>query len=190
MVLIEAAADDPWRVTPGNPPVRSSTLVTGKPIPEAKTSDPLKVDEIPQRIVTAIESQARDLSAHANDPPRDKLPADAQRMRTWSYAQLKMHVTNDNPVEAEEFALLRAQRARPEPAMGDMPLVVLSRGIPDDSSSDGKVREQEHQQEQAALLALSRRAKQITAARSGHHVPLDQPDLMIAEIRGLMQSLR
>ena len=39
-----------------------------------------------RRFVTAIKDQVRELSPHANDPPRNKLPADAQRMRIWSYA--------------------------------------------------------------------------------------------------------
>ncbi len=40
------------------------------------------------------------------------IEADAQRMRTWSYAQVKMHISNDNAFEAEELALLRTERTR------------------------------------------------------------------------------
>jgi hypothetical protein len=40
--------------------------------------------EIPERLVTMIKDQVPQLSAHANEPPRDKLPAKAQPMRTWS----------------------------------------------------------------------------------------------------------
>jgi pimeloyl-ACP methyl ester carboxylesterase len=87
LVLVDAAADNPWRKTPDKGLVRSSDLATGKPIPEVKTSDPLRYSEIPERLVTVIKDHVPELSAHANDPPRDKLPADAQRMRAWSYAQ-------------------------------------------------------------------------------------------------------
>ena len=112
LVLVDAAADNPWQKTPDKGFVRSSDLATGKPIPAVKTSDPLRSSEIPERFVTMIKDQVPQLSAHANDPPRDKLPADAQRMRTWSYAQVKMHISNDNPFEAEELGILRAQRTR------------------------------------------------------------------------------
>jgi len=54
-------------------------------------------------------SQARELSVHANDPPQNKLPIAAQQMRTWSLGQVKMHVSNDKPFEAEEFTALRVQ---------------------------------------------------------------------------------
>jgi hypothetical protein len=147
MVLVESAADNPWRKTPEKGLVRSSDLATGQPIPPAKTSDPLHDSEIPQRFVTMIKDQVPELSSHANDPPRHKLPADAQRMRTWSYAQVKMHISNDNPVEAEELGFLRAERTRTEHALGDIPLIVLSRGLPEDSSPAGQTGEEEHNRE-------------------------------------------
>ena len=143
LVLVEAAADNPWRKTPDKGLVRSSDLASGKPIPEVKTSDPLRYSEIPERFVTMIKDQVPQVSAHANDPPRDKLPADAQRMRTWSYAQVKMHISNDNPFEAEELGMLRAQRTRTAHVLGDLPLIVLSRGLPEDSSPAGQTGETE-----------------------------------------------
>jgi pimeloyl-ACP methyl ester carboxylesterase len=190
VVLVEAAADNPWRKTPERGLVRSSDLATGKPIPGAKTSDPLRDSEIPPRFVTMIKDQVPQLSSHANDPPRDKLPADAQRMRTWSYAQVKMHISNDNPFEAEELALLRAERTRTEHGLGDLPLIVLSRGLPEDSSPAGQTGEEEHNRDQAALVALSRIGKQVVAKRSGHHIPLDEPDLVVAGIRDVIAATR
>lgn len=190
IVLVDAAADNPWRKTPDKGLLRSSDLATGKPVPAAKASEPLRESEIPDRFVTMIKEQVRQLSPHANDPPRDKLPADAQRMRTWSYAQVKMHISNDNPFEAEELGLLRAERARTEHALGDMPLIVLSRGLPQDSSAAGRKGEEEHRSDQAALVALSRVGKQIIAKRSGHHIPLDEPELVVDAIRGVVAGPR
>lgn len=190
MVLVEAAADNPWRKTPEKGLVRSSDLATGKPIPGPKTSDPLRYSEIPQRFVAMIEAQVPELSAHANDPPRDKLPADARRMRTWSYAQVKMHISNDNSFEADELALLRAERNRTEHPLRDMPLVVLTRGLSEDSSPAGRTGDEEHSRDQASLVALSRVGKQVIAKRSGHHIPLDEPDLVVAAIRDVIAAAR
>lgn len=186
MVLVDAAADNPWRKTPDKGLVRSSDLATGKAIPPVKTSDPLHESEIPERFVTMIKDQVGELSSHANDPPRNKLPADAQRMRTWSYAQVKMHISNDNPVEAEELAKLRSERTRTEHVLGDMPLTVLSRGLPEDSSPAGGKGEDEHRTDQAALVALSRGGKHVIGKRSGHHIPLDEPELVVAAIRDVV----
>lgn len=97
MVLVEAGADDPRRMTGEGKLVRSSDLATGKMIPAVKTADPLRESDIPARIRDMIEPQAREFSRYANAPPRDKLPENAQRMRTWSLGQLKHHIVNDNP---------------------------------------------------------------------------------------------
>jgi len=190
LVLVDAAADNPWRKTPDKGLVRSSDLATGKSIPGMKTSDPLRYSEIPERFVTMIKDQVPELSAHANDPPRDKLPVDAQRMRTWSYAQVKMHISNDNPFEAEELALLRAQRTRTAPVLGDLPLIVMSRGLPEDSNPASQNFEEEHNRDQAGMVALSRVGKQVVAKRSGHHIPLDEPDLVVAAIRDVIAAVR
>lgn len=189
-MLVDAAADNPWRKTPDKGLARASDLATGKPIPEVKTSDPLRESEIPERLVTMIKDQVPQLSAHANDPPRDKLPAEAQRMRTWSYAQVKMHISNDNPVEAEELGMLRAQRTLTAPVLSDLPLIVLSRGLPEDSSPAGRTGEEEHNRDQAELVALSRTGKQVLAKRSGHHIPLDEPDLVVTAIRDVLAAAR
>ena len=170
--------------------VRPSDLATGKPIPELKTSDPLRYSEIPERFVTMIKDQVPELSAHANDLPRDKLPADARRMRTWSYAQVKMHISNDNPFEAEELGMLRALRTRAAHVLGDLPLIVLSRGLPEDSTPAGQKGEEEHNRDQAELVALSRIGKQVVAKRSGHHIPLDEPELVVAAIRDVIAAAR
>ena len=37
---------------------------------------------------------ARQRSPTANEPPRDKLPVDAQRMRTWALSQVKHYATS------------------------------------------------------------------------------------------------
>jgi hypothetical protein len=137
-----------------------------------------------------IKDQVPQLSAHANDPPRDRLPADAQRMRTWSYAQVKMHISNDNPFEAEELAILRPEGTRTVHLLGDLPLIVLSRGLPEDSSPAGQTGETEHTRDQAALVALSRIGKQVVAKRSGHHIPLDKSDLVVAAIRDVIAAAR
>jgi hypothetical protein len=47
-----------------------------------------------------------------------------------------------------------------------------------------------HTRDQAALVALSRIGKQVVAKRSGHHIPLDEPDLVVAAIRDVIPAAR
>jgi pimeloyl-ACP methyl ester carboxylesterase len=186
MLLVEAGADNPRRLLPDGKLTRAADLATGQPIPAVKTSGPLRESDLPPRILSLIEASMRQVAPHANDPPRDKLPADAQRMRTWTISQVKHAASNDNPAEADELAEMFAQRNKKKDLLGDMPLVVLSRGVPE----VGQAAEEEHKADQADLVTLSRIGKQVIALRSGHHIPLDEPDLVVTAIRDVLAAMR
>ena len=162
---------------------------TGEPLPAVKRSDPLRDSDIPARFRSMIEAQIRDLAPHANDPPRDKLPADAQRMRTWSISQVKHHIVNDNPFAGEEMAALLAERTTKTHALGDMPLVVLTRGGTEREAAENPAGEEKRKRNQASLVTLSRVGKQVMALRSGHLIPLDEPELVVAAIRDVLATV-
>jgi pimeloyl-ACP methyl ester carboxylesterase len=190
MVLVEAGTDDPVRMTPEGKPVRSSELATGKPVPAVKTGDPLRESDLGPRLLGMIQAQAAEFGRHANAPPRDKLPPDAQRMRTWSISQVKHHAANDNPFEAEELRAMFAERSSKEHVLGNLPLIVMSRGSSEHKGPDGQAAENRHQKEQVTLVALARSSKHVVAHRSGHHIPLDEPDLVVAAIRDVVGAQR
>lgn len=183
MVLVEAGADDPWRMMPDGKLVRSSELTTGQPIPPIKTSGPLRIEDIPPDALAQIRAGLADARAHANDPPRDLLPPDAQRMRTWALGRVGHVVAATNPVEYEELAQLRALRLNREFPLGDLPLVVVTRGLPEETGPDGAALEAEHRKDQTALAAQSRRGRLVIAEHSGHHVQLQQPQLVVSIIQ-------
>jgi pimeloyl-ACP methyl ester carboxylesterase len=189
MVLVEAGADNPWRMLPDGKLVRAADLATGRPIPAVKVSNPLRVSDIPPGALSQMRAGAQEDAKHPNDPPRDKLPADAQRMRTWTLAQLGHVAAAVNPFENEELASLRAERAKSEHPLGDMPLIVLTRGISEKDGPDGRA-EEEHRRDHAAIAAMSRNGKLVIAAHSGHHVQLDEPELVIKSIRDVLAAVR
>jgi pimeloyl-ACP methyl ester carboxylesterase len=186
MVLVEAGADNPWRMTPDGKLVRSSDLAKGQPIPAVQVSNPLRVSDIPPEALRQMKAGAQSLAKHPNEPPRDKLPPDAQRMRAWTLARLGHIAAGVNPFEHEELAALRAERTKSKYPLGDMPLVVLTRGI----SEDSKALEEEHRQDHAAVATMSRNGKLIVAEHSGHHVQLDEPELVIKAIRDVLSAVR
>lgn len=162
---------------------------TGVPLPAVERSNPLRESDIPARFRSMIEAQIRDWAPHANDPPRDELPADAQRMRTWSISQVKHHIVNDNPFAAEEMATLLAERTTKKHALGDMPLVVLTRGGREREAAENPAGEEKRKRNQESLVTLSRVGKQVLASRSGHHIPLDEPDLVVTAIRDVLPAV-
>lgn len=87
---------------------------------------------------------------------------------------------------------LAAARAMPWVALGDLPLVVLSRGradpLPGLSEEDSRSFEQEWSKLQAQLTQLSRRARSVTATRSGHDIHLTEPELVVEAVRSVINS--
>jgi pimeloyl-ACP methyl ester carboxylesterase len=63
---------------------------------------------------------------------------------------------------------------------GDLPLVTISRASLDDHT----------RRRQDAVAALSSHGRHIVARRGGHWIPLDDPDLIVDEIRAMHGTLR
>ncbi len=80
--------------------------------------------------------------------------------------------------------------------LGDMPLIVLSRGRGKMSAGPGVSAEDAERQNaveaemQAELAALSSRGKHIIAEESGHYIQVDQPELVVDAIREVVQTAR
>lgn len=189
MVLIEGGFDNPWRMVNGKL-VRAEELVTGKPIPAVKTSGPLTESDIPADAFKQMKAGAEWLVKGANNPPRDKLPAGAQRMRSWVLSRWQHVAAGVNPFEADELAMLRAERDDGRNPLGDKPLVVITRGIADEGGPGGNEVELERRKKEHAELArsLSRKGKQVIAERSGHHVQLEQPEVVIDSVRDVVAA--
>ena len=183
MVLMEAGADDPLRMLPDGRLVHASELATGRPVPSIKTSNPLRESDVPPAALSQMRAGAAQMGADANPGSRSKLPPDAQRMRTWAVSRWQHSAAAVNPVESDELAGLRTERLKSEHPLGDLPLVVLTRGIADETGPNAKAMEDEHRKDHAMIAALSRRGELLIAARSGHHVQLDEPELVITTIR-------
>ena len=188
MVPVDAGADDPQRIAPDGKVVRSSDLVTGRAIPAVKTSGPLRMSDIPPAALDQMQAGLANASRRANGPPRDKLPKDAQLARTWALGQIGHVAAAVNPFEIEELAALRTARAGKE-SLGDLPLIVITRGKPEETGPDAAAADIEHRKDHAQIAALSRRGKQIIATNSGHHVQIEEPDLVIQAVQDLI-SLR
>ena len=81
----------------------------------------------------------------------------------------------------ESYAQVRAARH----PLGHLPLVVLTRGVEGIyfQGNAGKPVSAAWLTLQKDLANLSTNSQQIIATRSGHNIPLDQPDLVIAAIK-------
>ncbi|HKE59210.1 MAG TPA: alpha/beta hydrolase [Pyrinomonadaceae bacterium] len=190
MVLVESGADNPWRMMPDGKLVRASELARGVPIPAVKVSNPLRVSEIPPSALSQMRADMPKAVAEANDPPRDKLPKDAQRMRSWALGQIGHVAAAVNPFENEELAGLLAEGARTTQPLIEMPLIVLTRGISEKEGPEGEAFAAEHRREHAALASKSRKGRLVVATRSGHHIQLDEPELVVKSINEVLSAVK
>ena len=98
--------------------------------------------------------------------------------------------SNNSPFNGDEILALKNARAATPYPLGDMPLVVLTRGIPIDPSSErGVEREQERLRHKTDLAALSRNGRQLTASpTTDHHIHIDEPQLVARAIRDVVNT--
>ena len=178
VVLVEPGESDPLRLTADGSAKRSSQLPASRAIPPIKKDMPLRESDVPPVALQQMKTAAIESSRDANPDERKKLPTEAQQMRTWALGRWQHQAAASNPVELEELAALRADHARGPHPLGDMPLIVLTRGMADEKGTEAEKWEEEHRKDHAVLAALSTRGKLIVAERSGHHVQLDQPELV------------
>ena len=70
-----------------------------------------------------------------------------------------------------------------------LPLIVITRGLADEVGPRAQELEAEHRRDHAAMAAQSRRGRQIIAERSGHHVNIEQPEIVVSAVRDMLASL-
>jgi len=188
LVLLDGGSDDPMRQLPNGRLVHASELAAPTPIPAVKTSGPLTIAQIPPSALSAIQAGLAEASRTANEPPRDLLPDSAQRMRTWALGRVEHVVAAQNPAENEELAELHAQRMKSDKPLGDLPLVVVVRGLPEEQGPAAAAREAERRKDFELVAAFSRRGKLVVAEKSAHHIHLQQPELVVAIIRDMTKG--
>lgn len=189
MVLVDAGATDPARLMPDGTVVPSSAMNRGRPVPEVKTAGPLRQADIPEAALAQIRAGLAAASARANEPPRDRLPLEAQRMRSWGLGQIGHVVAAVNPFEAEELAYLRDINSKEAP-LGALPLIVLTRGRSDEVGAEAEAQEKEHRADQARQAAFSRNSRHHVVEGSGHHIAIDNPGVVARAIGELLAMPR
>jgi len=114
------------------------------------------------------------------DSPYLKLPPDIQKIRLWAIGQINYYAVNDNNYYIEEAASLLNARKKHPYMFNEKPLIVLTQGISNDTDRINKQKE---------LLSLSHNSKQIVDKKSGHHMQLEDPDLLVAAIKEVIETI-
>jgi len=177
MVLIDSSHEDN-QILLNNKLVPLRELSRGRAIPPVQ----LKM-RAPVGLSSAREVRPPSSVVPKVEAPYDKLPPEIQQVRLWAVTQPNYSDARRSEFDylAEEVALIHIDRSKREYPLGDIPLIVLTRG---------KNADEGHQKLQADLVCLSRYSKQIIAQKSGHHIQLDEPELVTDAIRQVVDATR
>lgn len=140
--------------------------------------------EPPLEMLTAPSSRYGIVQFSDPPAPHEALPDDVRHQIRARSQRWKTRRTL-----ASELLSFRdsARQVQQEPALVDMPVVVITRGKSDTRvSAKHELMESRWLEMQTELAAMSSRAAHVIASGAGHHVHIEQPELVVSAIAGLI----
>lgn len=128
------------------------------------------------------------------DAPFDRLLPDAQKLRMWAMSEpfSKARFEGGDSVDfRSDFIDMHKVTAQSDHPLQNIPLIILSKTPSLDNDDDYKPDQLAWNQNlQARLARLSTNSEHIVAERSGHHIQLDEPDIVTASILRVIDSVK
>ena len=127
-------------------------------------------------------------------PPFDRLPASARSLRLWALSNPKLQAATED-FWAEELREMHEARARRPRQLGDLPLVSVVAGRageppPGVAAAEWARLAAEKRRQKEGLAGLSSRGRVVIAGRSGHHIHLEEPALVVEALRQVVAAAR
>ena len=152
-----------------------------KPANEAPSDDSAKQNPAPRPLVKL-------------DAPYDKLPPDAQKLREWAMSlpySKDRYEGGDTLDIRSNFIDMHKVTAQSKHPLGNISLVVVSKTPAIDNDDDYKPDQLAWNQKlQTQLASLSTNSQHILASHSGHHIQLDEPDIVAASILRVVDAVK
>jgi len=120
--------------------------------------------------------------------PAKGVPPDARGEMTALYLRSSRHFAIADEMAAYDSVPQAMRGPGGLGLLGDLPLVVISRGVRD--PMNGEPTQPEWLEAQARLLALSTNSQSVVAERSGHMVQFDQPQIIVDAVRKMLEEAR
>lgn len=177
VVLVDSTHED-TEIMMNNKVTLLRELSRNRELPAVKTKMPPST--APR---TTAEKQNKSSSPVTIGAPYNQLPPEVQQMRRWLMAQPKYDEARESEFDflGEELGVMHEERAKNKIPLSDLPLIVLARG---------KNQREANKKLQADLVRLSRNSKQVIAENSGHHIHIDDPELVAKAILEVVNAIR
>jgi pimeloyl-ACP methyl ester carboxylesterase len=194
MVLVDSTDPDTTLFLNGKP-VRIRDGARGRPIPPVQSMKSSTPQPMTEKEREQFEQFRTFLGTPRISPPYDRLPADLQKLDVWARFHPKPSPANDFwPEELQQ--MYEETQQQPSP-LGDLPLMVLVPESREDTTppfglsvEEWKRISEEKRRQKEAQARLSRNGKFVVVERSGHHIHLDQPAVVIDAIRQVVEAAR
>jgi hypothetical protein len=114
-------------------------------------------------------------------------------MQLWAQTQFAYYKAASGEMDwsPEDVANMYNNKGNPDYMLGNMPLIVISKGKGNYSGSpDSAELEKQRLTLQNELSHLSTNGKHIVDSQSGHNIHLEDPDLVIDAIRQVLQAYK
>ncbi len=195
MILVDSTHEDAELMLNGKFQ-RMRELSQGRPLPPIRTTISAAEKEVSAEEKQQVEIFLKQTGVPKIGAPYNRLPAKIQAMRLWALAQPRYYTAMDYPYLHEEFAEIYAARQKQEYPLGATPLVVLlpKPGIGDPphgiSADEWRRVNEEKRRQKVEFTKLSRNSRLIVAENSGHHIQLDEPEVVINAIQQVVDAVQ
>jgi len=179
VVLVDAVHEDERIDMGGGKPQRIRDWAKGRAVREPRVVPDSTLIALRRSIVSPP------IDTTPLESPLDRMPRRLQDLWRAASADSVYRLTWAAEMDwsPDELERMHAERVRDRATLGNMPLVVISRAPGGASDSLAT----EHAALQRDLVALSHHARHVVAARAGHNVHLEEPALVIDNIRKLVR---
>jgi pimeloyl-ACP methyl ester carboxylesterase len=189
MVFVDAAHENASLFGPKGL-YRARETSKGRPIPPVRDTVGQE-DQLSPETIAKIQESIKQMDFKPEiEPPFDKLPPEAQRLRLWALGLLPHFAATFNEFAGEEAAETYEWRQKHPHPLGDIPIIVLTRSENNYPPKFAQRLTEEHEQQQADLATLSTNAKHVIVPSSGHHIQLDQPQAVADAIHEVVHQVK
>ena len=194
IVLIDSTHEDTTLFMQGKP-VRMREIARDVTIPAVQTMKTSPPKPATQEELDEFQNRSKKSGPPKVRTPFDKLPASSQAMRVWALSQ-PPRASGSEGFFAEELKEMYLARAKQPFPLADKPLIVLlpkfQYGNPPGGLSveEWKRISDEKRQQKLEFTNLSRNSKLTIAENSGHHIQLDEPQIVIDSIRMVVDAAK
>jgi pimeloyl-ACP methyl ester carboxylesterase len=185
-VLVDALNENE-KIMINNQAVRIREMAKGRTEPPLQTGARKNMD-------TSSSKENNPLVSNTSiEPPLDRLPPEDQKMQVWAQTQFIYFKSASNEMDwsPEDVADMYKNKGKPNYMLGDIPLIVVSKGKGYYSGlSDSTELEKQRLEMQNELAHLSTNAKLIIDKNSGHNIHLEDPGTVIHAIEDVLQAYK